>query len=111
MLRPIDYGKYANILLIKRQEFRRYQNLLTLFLQKLATIKNAKQRLKIGVMFYDYTIKRAMEFYNIYDTTEQIYNNKKLLILQILNSNWSNLTHTYMSTFTSILQYEKRQDY
>ena len=111
MLQPIDYTKYGQILKLQREQFQTYKDMLTMALNELSNVKNDKERAEAGINFYNYTIKKAKEFYNITDTTEQIYNNKSILIAQLLNSDWANLSHTYLSTFTSVLQYEKRGNY
>ncbi|WP_423363389.1 hypothetical protein [Mycoplasma sp. P36-A1] len=120
MLEFDDYSKLGNVkaakhktinitkeISIKLKCFDSYVNSTSDIINILSNQTDVDKALEIAISWYKSTIRLAKEFYEVKNTTDQVYNNLGILINDVKIANFVGIKRTFLTTFTNVLKYER----
>ena len=107
IVKPINYNQETSFFINQWYKFiqANKQAMLIIFNQN-----DYKEALRLAIIWYHECINLAKMFYSVKETTDQIYNNSKILIENVLNANAVELERTFITTFTNVAKYQKEDD-
>lgn len=107
IVKPINYNQETSFFINQWYKFiqANKQAMLIIFNQN-----DYKEALRLAIIWYQECINLAKMFYGVKETTNQIYNNSKILIENVLNANAVELERTFITTFTNVAKYQEEDD-
>lgn len=107
VIKPIYYTEETSFFIKQWNKFIQFNKQAMLIIFDQSDIKEA---VRLSIIWYHECINLGKLFYGVDQTTEQIYNNLKLLIENVLTGNAAELERTFITTFSNVAKYQKEAD-